>query len=287
MNGETAMEDEVKKLISCKYCQLAKYCELCLDHDENHNENICKKIKVKANIIEKTQPTINEKFDVEKYVKFIYLKLDYAYNLWYMAECSGSYPAYERFLKYAIEPFQVKPDNKDIFLYYNNVISSTFLMYYIMVALLNLGYLDEALLVFQHCLNNWYDENQCCKEFNGFSKFRNVRVNSYRDWRHEHLEYLENQRKLERKNSDMMEKIKSERASHSGNEFSFLSAILICIKVATIIEMEQKQVKMKQFFEALANDDTDSIESFKKKYTRLENTKVFEVDFSEKTSKTH
>ena len=217
---------------------------------------------------------------MERYVKFIHMKLDYAYYLWYIAEASESYAAYEQFFKFVTEPIKVKPD-KSFYLYHNNVESSKRLLFYIPMALLNLGYLDEAQYTLEHSLNNLGKDDPKCLIFDGFSPFPKNSSNYHGLWydydwhdydRHPKKNYADN------RHIDIINELSQKHEQFQEKGISFFIGVAIAIKIETIKEMEKKITNLKQLFEAFANDDKDCIDKFKEEYPNLDNIKLFETD---------
>ena len=277
-NNVDAKENEVKELFSCQQCRLTKYCNTCLKKDKDHHSlAFCKSVLALKNEIQNLLPKVDESQDVELYASLINKKLRYAYLLWYIAEVSESYSAYETFFNYATETFNVKPNDKRIHLCQNNVFGSSKLMFYIIMALVNLGYPEEAFDTVQHCLDTWSKnevDNSRPLNFEGFKTFYNrPSSSSFMD-----LCFTQIRISVKSKmNANVIDTMNDQKRDFPENGLANLFAVIIPIKIELIDKMEQSLIDLKEICNAMIEGKKDVIDSLEKKYPRLVNAKFSDI----------
>ena len=133
-------DEKEGQLKTCNKCSLLKYCENCAEETVKQHEPVCQKICSLIKEIKSLQDKVDPEVDVEKFVKFIRLNLNYVFHIWYLAELYFSQSLYQAFFNQAIELIRFKSNSKQYVLYHNQVLGSTSLIYYIVMALF---YLDQ------------------------------------------------------------------------------------------------------------------------------------------------
>ena len=90
------------------------------------------------------RPKADKTKDIESYVLFIRKNLAKAYALWHIAETSKNQKSYEQFLNFVTKVLKAGPEEDAVLLYMNEVMDSTCLIHYIVMALIHLKRIEEA-----------------------------------------------------------------------------------------------------------------------------------------------
>ena len=228
--------------------------------NDKNEEEILKIIADLTKEIDEMRKDVNKDEDIERYVSFLQKNIQKAYCYWSLGELTMKMQFFQWFFDFTINPIYFGSDSKSkITLYKNELTESKHLVFYIIMALVHLGRLEEAFGTLKFWLLHWNDKIELIQ--------KDIEALQVGEW---HFFLSE----------DPMEDILDSVTNHAKDNGSivFLLSCLIAIKSELIVEMKRRFQDRKLIFQAFEQENNVLIAKLKERNPDLEEVKLCEVN---------
>ena len=226
----------------------------------NNEEEILKIIADLTKEIDEMRKDVNKDEDIERYVSFLQKNIQKAYCYWSLGELTMKMQFFQWFFDFTINPIYFGSDSKSkITLYKNELTESKHLVFYIIMALVHLGRLEEAFGALKFWLLHWNNNIELIQ-----GEIQEFQVGEWNLFLSE----------------DPMEDIKDVVTNHGKDNGSrvFLLSCLIAIKSELIVEMKRRFQDRKLVYQAFEQENNVLIAKLIERNPDLEEVKLCDVN---------